>query len=362
MSYDETLTTETKLLAANRQDENMPKVSVCIPSYNHAHYIGECIKSVLEQTFDDWDLVIVDNHSSDNTEEVVRTFADPRIRFFKNETNIGPARNWSRCVSLASGDYVAILQSDDKYLPRMLELSAAMLDAYPRIGLTHSSFHRIDSDGNFIDTKRRWARDQVMDGLTALKQLVTDQYITPSSAVMRRTCFHDVGGFDESYRYNLDWSLWLRLALSCDFGYIAEPLVANRSGHSGSLTVRTVDRRPRVSLSEELRLLEETFERLPATREWRELHRQAYRYVMHRHTIRVLALLHQGETSLFRSEIAYAIRQNHRFPLQYRKIMALCAASVFGAGFARWLDTGEQNFWQALRREPEKREPTRIIP
>ena len=333
----------------------MPKVTVCIPSYNHAHYIGKSIESVLSQTFHDWELVISDNCSSDNTEEVVRTFRDPRIRFYKNETNLGAARNWSRCVSLARGEYVAVLQSDDQYLPGMLERSVAVLDAHPQVGLTHCCFHRIDSDGTLFDTKRRWPHDQVMDGLSALKQLITDQYITPSTAVMRRTYFSEVGGFDESYRYNLDWSLWLRMALSYDIGYIAEPLVVQRTGHSDSLTVSTVLRTPRVSLSEELRLIEEIFQRLPSSSEWRDLRLQAYRYIMDRHIVRALELLRRGETSLFRSEIAYVILRNHRFPLQYRKIMALWAASVLGAGFAKWVDSSEQSFWQDFRGELGKR-------
>lgn len=338
----------------------MPKVSVCIPSYNHALYIGKCIESVLAQTFNDWEMVIVDNRSSDNTQEIVRSFSDNRIRFYVNETNIGAVRNWNRCASLARGEYVAILQSDDQYLPRMLERSTAMLDAHPRVGLIHSSFHRIDSDGNFIDTKRRWDHDQVMDGLTVLGNLTRDCYITPSAVVMRRTWFDDLGGFDERYRYNIDWSMWMRMALSSDIGYIAEPSVLQRTGHPSSLTVTSVIREPHLSTSEELRLLDEIFQRLPASREWREIRHQAYRNIMYRHIVKARWLLHHGQTSLFRSEIAYAIRLNHRFPVQYRKMMGLWAASSLGGGFAKSLDFQEQVFWQTLRGEP--RGPSVVTP
>lgn len=340
----------------------MPKVTVCMPSYNHAHYIGKSIESVLSQTFDDWELVISDNCSSDNTAGVVRKFTDMRIRFYRNDANLGPVRNWNRCVSLARGEYVAILESDDQYLRRMLERSVEILNAHPRVGITHSSFHRIDSEGNFIDTVRRWEHDQVMDGHTALRHLTRECYITPSSVVMRRTCFDDAGGFDERYRYNIDWSMWMRVALSHDISYIAEPLVLQRTGHAGSVTTREVIRQPRISTSEDLRIIDEIFERLPPTREWRAAYHQAYRDIMYRHIMRALWLLHQGETSLFRSEIAYAVRRNHRFPLQYRKVMALWAASVFGGGFAKRLDFGEQVFWQAFRGGPGKREPTLVVP
>jgi len=341
--------------------EKAPKVSVCIPSYNHARYIGSSIKSVLAQTFKDWEMIIVDNCSTDNTEEVLKTFADPRIHFHKNETNIGAARNWSRSASLARGEYVAVLQSDDQYLPGMLERSITMLDTHPRVGFVHSSFHRMDSDGNFIDMQQRWEHDQVIDGLNALRLLTKDCYITPSTVVMRRSLFKDLGGFDVRYQYSIDWSMWMRMALSSDVGYIAEPLVLQRPVHPASLTARSIMRKPRLATSEELRLIDEIFGILPASREWREIRHEAYRNIMYRHIVKALWLLHHGETSPFRSEIAYVIRLNRRFPLQYRKVMALWAASVLGTGFPKWLDYQEQAFWQAFRGQ-RRREPTVIVP
>src|SRR3972149_3665070 len=110
----------------------MPKVSVCIPSYNHARYIGASIESVLAQSFEDWELVIVDNFSTDDTQAVVKSFRDPRIRSYASDRNVGLVRNWNRCVSLARGEYVGILPADDIYLPRMLERSVGRLDAHPK--------------------------------------------------------------------------------------------------------------------------------------------------------------------------------------------------------------------------------------
>ncbi len=340
---------DTNLDRKERESDSTPTVSVCIPSYNHAQYIGKCIESVMAQTLDDWELIIVDNCSYDNTREVVQAFKDPRMRFYPNDRNIGVPRNWNRCASLARGEYVAILQSDDQYLPRMLERSVATLDVSPRVSLVHSGFHRIDSEGNFIDTMRRWDKDRVMDGLTALRQLVTDCYITPSTVVMRRSSFNELGGFDERYRYNIDWSMWMRMALSSDIGYIAEPLVLQRTDHPASLTTRSLTREPHVSTSEQLHLIDEIFERLPLSSEWRDVRRDAYRYVMSRHIDHALWLLHHGENSLFGSEIAHAIRLNHRFPIQYRKMMVLWAASALGGGFGTWLDFQERAFWHDLR-------------
>ncbi len=341
-------------------DEKAPKVSVCIPSYNHARYIGKAIESVLSQTFTDWEVVVVDNCSPDNTLEVVHGFTDPRIRLYTNETNIGAVRNWNRCASLARGQYLAILQSDDQYLSAMLERTAQMLDDHPRVGLTHTGFHRIDSEGTYIDTKKRWDQDQVKEGRAVLRELTADGYITPSTVVMRRDLFTEEGGFDERYQYNIDWSMWMRIALVSDIGYVAEPLVLQRTGHPSSLTVTGLTRRPHLSTVEELQLIGEIFRRLPASAEWSEIQRRAYRNIMFRHTVKALWLLHHGEPSLFRHEIAWAIRLNHRFPIQYRKIMVLWAASALGGDFAKWSDFREQVFWQALRGEPKG--PTVIVP
>lgn len=329
----------------------MPKVSVCVPSYNHGQYIAQCIESVLSQTLDDLELIVVDNRSSDNTSEVVRRYRDPRIRFFTNETNIGAVRNWNRCVSLSQGEYVGILQSDDIYLPRMLQRSADTLDAHRTVDFTHCGFHRIDEQGNRIDTIQQWDADRVMPGLATLRNLASANYITPSTVMMRRSSFKETGGFDENYRYELDWLMWMRLALRGDVAFIAEPLVAQRTDHSASVTVREVTRSPRLVTSEDSRALGEIFHRLPPTKEWADLRRQAFWKLMDRHIDRSLLLLHHGEAAAFRSEIAYAIRLNRRFAFRYRKIIALSLASCAGAKFANWLDLSERCFWQAFRGE-----------
>ena len=331
----------------------MPRVSVCIPTYNYAHYIAGCIRSVQAQTYDDWELVIVDNQSSDNTEDVVRTFRDPRIHFHRNDENIGLVRNWNRCMSLANGEYVAILPADDYYLPRMLERSVAMLDAHPRLGFTHSSFRRVDAQGNLIDTKQYWESDWTMSGLAALQRLVLHCYVVPACVVMRRDCFREVGGFDEAFRYAVDWLMWTRLALNYDVGYVAEPLACERPGHTSSVTVREVKKRPQVVTSEGFLLLQEAFGKLPETRDWSEIRRRAYRNLMDLHVMRTLGLLREGDSQRFRSEIVYALRQCHSFPFRYRKMMVLSAASFLGADFADRLNRAEREFWRAMHGEPD---------
>jgi len=328
----------------------MPKVSVCVPSYNYGHYIDGCIRSVLGQTYKDWELVVVDNHSSDATSRVVRSFHDPRIRYYENDENIGLVANWNRCITLSRGEYVAILPADDRHLPGMLERSVEMLDSHPRVGFCHTSYHWIDESGRIIDTKKWWDSDQVFSGLSELRKLVLGCYISPASVVVRRECYRELGGFDESYRFEIDWLMWSRIALAYDVAYLAEPLACQRHLHKGSVTAKTVFSQPHLRTSEDLRLLGEIFSRLPSTLEWRKIRRKAHRNVMDRHFRYVDRLFRQGEMNSVRAEIAYALRADHMAALRYRKMVVLGAASMVGSRFARILGSVESDFWRMIGR------------
>ena len=115
---------------------NIPKVSVVIPTYNYAGFLDETIQSVLSQTYTDYELIIVDNHSTDNTEEVVKKYLhDSRIKFYRNPSNLGLVGNWNRCLELASGEYIKFLCADDKFHPRILEKYVPIMDQFPNVSL-----------------------------------------------------------------------------------------------------------------------------------------------------------------------------------------------------------------------------------
>ena len=105
----------------------MSKVSICIPSYNCGAFVGKTIQSVLGQTYQDFEIIIVDDCSTDNSEEVVRSFKDPRIRFFKNEKNLGMVPNTNKALKLARGELIGILHPDDYYDPKMIETALRCL-------------------------------------------------------------------------------------------------------------------------------------------------------------------------------------------------------------------------------------------
>lgn len=131
-----------------------PKVTVAIPTYNRAHYLKEAIDSVLNQTFQDYELLILDNASTDNTSEVVSSYKDERIQYVRNENNIGPINNFNKAIDLANGDYLIIFHDDDIMLPQLLEKEAQVLDNNENVVLVCSNVCTIDKYRKILKRKR----------------------------------------------------------------------------------------------------------------------------------------------------------------------------------------------------------------
>ncbi|MFB0546161.1 MAG: glycosyltransferase, partial [Anaerolineae bacterium] len=213
-------------------------VSVCLPSYNYARFLGECMASVLAQTHGNFELIVVDDCSTDDSDRIIRSFSDSRIRYARNEANIGMVRNWNRCLSLARGDYVCFLCADDTFLPRKLEVQVDLLDRYPEVGLVHSDGYSIDAAGEAtrlfrsrfpLDLQEYLSLDHIHVSPEEFKRLVAGyNYIHFSNAMFRRECYQAVGGFDEGFPYAADWDLWLRISLHYDVAYVTEPLSCER--------------------------------------------------------------------------------------------------------------------------------------
>src|SRR5687768_7682840 len=119
--------------------EMSPKVSILIPTFNYGRYLDEAIQSALQQTFRDFELIIVDNNSTDNTKEMISQYlSDERIRYYRNETNIGLVNNFNRCLELATAPYIKFLLADDILHPELLEMFVQILDEYETVALVTS--------------------------------------------------------------------------------------------------------------------------------------------------------------------------------------------------------------------------------
>lgn len=203
-------------------------VTVAIPTFNRSRFIGKTIESVLEQTYQDFELLIINNASTDNTESVVRSFTDKRVHYVKNEKNIGIIGNWNKCIQLSSGKYLVILGDDDIFLKRFLEESVDVHNTHPTVGFTFTHCNKVDEAGNFI---KRWGYNFTPAG--HLKELdylfYTLDYeacLTNSSTVLlKREVFNSVGEFRVEFARNVfDFNMWIRIASCYDTFFIDEVL------------------------------------------------------------------------------------------------------------------------------------------
>src|SRR3989442_18772 len=208
-----------------------PKVSVCIPTHNRSRYLRRAIESVLGQTFRDYEVLVVDNASSDDTASTVSAFKDGRLRYYRNERDVGMVRNWNRCLELAQGDCVALLHDDDFWLAQYLERVVSVMERHSSVGLVYSAAVVVDLDGNERWIHRHWDTDQVVSGHSAFKELIGGNRILCPTALIRRRCFDTVGVFDEGVECGADWEMWLRICLHYDVAYVAEPLGCYRTQH-----------------------------------------------------------------------------------------------------------------------------------
>lgn len=210
----------------------MPRVTVVIPTYNAATYLAETLESVAAQTFRDFEVLIVDDGSRDQTIELARGFATRIPMRIVEQANAGPAAARNNGVRQSRGEYVAFIDSDDLMLPRRLEAQVAMLDADPSLGLVHTDLMTFDDRG-VLHTTRRAFSDPC--GGQVLDKLLIDNFITTSTVMAPRTRLLEIGLFDEARRISEDFELWLRMAGRWSVGYVDEAVVKYRR-RPGSLS------------------------------------------------------------------------------------------------------------------------------
>ena len=197
-------------------------VSVVIPAYNSADMLSEALDSVLAQTFSDFELIIVDDGSTDNTREVVALFEDPRIRYvYQQNRGLSGARNTG--IRVSRGRYVAFLDADDIWLPTKLAAQVELLDSLPGVGVVYGSTYWVEDRRVFGGRKARY-RGNIVRPLLVEGNIVAG---SGSSVMARRECFDEVGLFDTAPVHE-DWDMWLRLAVRYEFDFVPEPLVKIR--------------------------------------------------------------------------------------------------------------------------------------
>lgn len=214
-----------------------PKVSIIVPNYNHARFLDQRLSSLLEQTFKDFELLFLDDASTDDSRSVFEKYAgDPRVRAIFNTINGGNTfKQWNRGVREARGEYVWIAESDDYADHRLLEKLVAKLDADPRCGVAYCQSLEVDDAGKVGRTLDwvtdgldpvRWKTDFANSGLDECRRylLMANTLPNASGVVFRRKLYEDIGGADETMKLCGDWLVWAKLLGISDVAYVAEPM------------------------------------------------------------------------------------------------------------------------------------------
>jgi glycosyltransferase involved in cell wall biosynthesis len=215
--------------------DRSPRVSVCIPSYNAARFLPAAIDSVLAQSFTDFELIVADDASTDDTPKICERYRDRRFHAVRSHERLGQAGNWNRCIALARAEYVSLLHADDQLAPGYLQRAVAALDANDDAALVHCTVQNIDEGGNPLELHTLFGQDTVDRNDVTLRHLLLDGcVINPAGVTVRRRAYETVGPFPEITWAN-DWHMWIRIAIRWPVAYLAEPLALYRK-HEHSLT------------------------------------------------------------------------------------------------------------------------------
>jgi glycosyltransferase involved in cell wall biosynthesis len=211
----------------------MPRVSVIIPAYNAARYLPEAIESALAQSYQDFEILIFDNASTDETPDVVAGYRDPRIRYTRNEANFGFSGSVARAFAQARGEFAAVLGADDIWYPDFLAASSAALDKQPSASFVHTDAIWINEESRpFGESAAAWPA--LSSGPDAFVNCFRDGFCF-STLLIRLDSLRRAGGYEAGWDIQGDLVLFLRLCLHGDVLFIPKPLAWYRY-HSSNLT------------------------------------------------------------------------------------------------------------------------------
>lgn len=209
-----------------------PKVSVITPTYNRARYIEEAIDSALAQTYPNVEIIVVDDGSTDETPAILKGYGDKISCFYQDYQGVSAALNLG--IKNSSGQYLAILDDDDIWLPEKLELQVAYMEAHPEVGMVHADMLVLSERSGDSRPRKRELSRPIPSGYV-LPELIQRNFIFGCAALVRRSCLDEVGLFDPELQAAEDYNLWLRIARRFSITYMDRPLAIFRL-HATNIT------------------------------------------------------------------------------------------------------------------------------
>ena len=208
-------------------------VSIGIPTYNKSNYLKEAIQSVLNQTYQNYEIVIVDDCSTDNTKEIVESFKDKRIQYYKLENNLRPPRSWNECVKFSKGKFFAILPHDDFYEPDFIKKTIQEFEENGEVGFVQCAYTAVDSERSFLEHRKLIDKKKYMIGEDAIFIQIDKLYCNPASIMFRKKTIIEKGYWKINFWD--DWALILSIAYTYGCIYLPENL-SNVRDHEENLS------------------------------------------------------------------------------------------------------------------------------
>lgn len=220
------------------REDRKPLVSICIPAYNNADYIEETMDTVMEQTYSNIELIVVDDGSKDATWSVINAYkeryesipqvggVERTIRLYKNEHNLGMAGNWNRALSLCRGEYLKLICADDLLDPKLTQTEVEILERYPEVNCVSSDTQFVDLEGRLKGLYKRYHKSGVIDGQDAVKfSIFTRDYLgAPLANLFRRSVYEQVGGFDETLSFIIDYEFFMKIYCAGQVYILHQPM------------------------------------------------------------------------------------------------------------------------------------------
>jgi glycosyltransferase involved in cell wall biosynthesis len=212
------------------QLDQRPLLSITILNYNYAHYLSTCLDSILSQDFKDFEIILINDTSTDNSLNVIKPYLeDTRIRLIDHEVNKGFVASLIEGSEASRGKYITVISADDW----ILDLSAfrkqiAILEQDADIAFVYSSYGHFETPDKCDFVWRASDRDYVLDGLDAFRNLIVNPFLLHSGTIIRKTAYHTIGGYETTYSHLVDTRMWLSLCHVGKVAYISDTLYAYR--------------------------------------------------------------------------------------------------------------------------------------
>ncbi|QPK65312.1 glycosyltransferase [Methylomonas sp. LL1] len=250
----------------------MPNISICIPTYNGGQYLEETLTSVLNQTYSDFEVIIIDDQSTDNTLEIAKTYSDKdnRICFYQNDKNLGLVENWNKCVELARGNWIKFVFQDDLLAPDCLtQLATAGEESNcPIVFCKRELIYTDDCDPEilkFLQTLPSWesvfgetgyiAPDDV--STTATHYMALNLFGEPTSVLLRKDCFERFGFFNPDLKQRCDYEYWIRVGHHTGIALVHDPLAFFRLHPDSTTSSNKRNKKEITEMGDKLLLLHE---------------------------------------------------------------------------------------------------------